>query len=170
MTAIAPRECARATFLGNEKPGVSIRRDRRSRVLPRRRQQAGERTHQPGWPFHRTYSKRTASGLPPRTKHSPSLSDATTGWQRVDRNTVDLFSGSPRGQPLSGLCFRGSQFYPAHQVMTLSHTAHWITSDRADSYSPAFSPNGKFLVLDRPQPENPCGKPWGPRQPEAFPG
>ena len=44
-----------------------------------------------------------------------------------------------------------------------------VTTDRADSYSPAFTPDGKWLYFlsDRTF-QSLVGAPWGPRQPEPF--
>lgn len=96
-------------------------------------------------------------------------SDKTTLIAASTRGGFDEFTWSPDSQWIAYTDAASNQVQQVHlyRLEDASHVA--VTSDRVESYSPAWSPDGKWLYFlsDRVL-RSLVSSPWGVRQPEPF--
>lgn len=103
-------------------------------------------------------------------KAQPQPSTQVIGQDKLEANPADL-TWSSDGKALAYVMPQGN---PDRNVLMLYTPAdgktHRLTSDRYDSQSPAFSPDGKWLyfVSDRNFQVTGNGSPWGDRNMGAF--
>ncbi len=92
--------------------------------------------------------------------------------RKIDSSTVDQFSGlawSPDSRWLAYVIPGENMFRRVKLYSVAGGTTTWITTDRFDSYSPAWSADGKWLYLlsDRNLTTS-VGGVWGSYQPEPY--
>ena len=98
---------------------------------------------------------------------------------RFDKRTAVAIDSTPDGD-FADLAWSPDSKYLAYVRPAVTFGRIWlygvldgrrtaVTTERADSYSPAFTPDGKWLYFlsDRTF-QSLVGAPWGPRQPEPF--
>ncbi|HTH64212.1 MAG TPA: S41 family peptidase [Gemmatimonadales bacterium] len=98
---------------------------------------------------------------------------------RSDKRTAVAIDSTPDGD-FADLVWSPDSKYLAYVRPAVTFSRIWlygvldarrtaVTTERADSYSPAFTPDGKWLYFlsDRTF-QSLVGAPWGPRQPEPF--
>ena len=98
---------------------------------------------------------------------------------RFDRRSAVVIDSTPDGD-FADLAWSPDSKYLAYVRPAVTFGRVWlytmqdgrrtaVTTERADSYSPAFTPDGKWLYFlsDRTF-QSLVGAPWGPRQPEPF--
>jgi tricorn protease len=98
---------------------------------------------------------------------------------RFDRRSAVAIDSTPDGD-FADLAWSPDSKYLAYVRPTVTFGRIWLygvqdarrtalTTERSDSYSPAFTPDGKWLYFlsDRTF-QSLVGGPWGPRQPEPF--
>ncbi|MBX3444595.1 MAG: PD40 domain-containing protein [Planctomyces sp.] len=92
--------------------------------------------------------------------------------QKIDESAIDSFADlawSPDSRFLAYTAHAANAYRQVRIFRVEQKAATTITSDRFESHSPAWSPDGKWLYLlsDRNL-ESAVGSPWGANQPEPF--
>ena len=85
------------------------------------------------------------------------------------KGAITDFAWSPDSRWIAYVAAAPNGYPRIHLYGVADEARAVVTSDRVDSYSPAWSPDGKWLYLlsDREM-RSLVGSPWGPRQPEPF--
>ena len=91
---------------------------------------------------------------------------------KIDENSIDSFTDlrwSRDGRWLAYSAYSSNLNIQIKLYDTRDQTITQVTSDRTNSSSPAWSPDGKFLYfLSERNLESVVSSPWGPAQPEPF--
>ncbi|MDX2116744.1 MAG: S41 family peptidase [Planctomycetota bacterium] len=97
---------------------------------------------------------------------------ATKTTKKIDESGVDNIEGlawSPDSMFLAYVRPADNSFKQIRVYDLAAGQSHDFTTDRQDSYLPAFSPDGKFLYfLSDRNLNSVVGSPWGPMQPEPY--
>lgn len=94
---------------------------------------------------------------------------AVTKIATDDQNTFSDFTWSPDSRWLAYVKYGTNLFGSLTLYSVETNASTRITTDRADSGSPAWSPDGKWLYFLSDRTFNSVvSSPWGPRQPEPF--
>jgi tricorn protease len=90
----------------------------------------------------------------------------------IATNNVEGFTDlrwSPDSQWLAYVSFADNQYMRIYLYHVKDGTTTILTSDRVNSYSPAWSADGKWMYfLSERRLESVVASPWGPREPEPF--
>ena len=97
---------------------------------------------------------------------------ATRQSVKIDDNPFDNFFGltwSSDSRFLAYVTYADNQNLVVRVYSTVDNQVHAVTTDRAASYSPAWSADGKWLYfLSERNLQNSVSSPWGLMQPEPF--
>ncbi|MAF09552.1 protease [Candidatus Poribacteria bacterium] len=94
---------------------------------------------------------------------------ARTEIVRSENDGVWDIRWAPDSRWLAYVLIADNSYPQIHVYAVEDGTSTAVTSDRVDSYSPTWSPDGKWLYfLSDRHFESRVGSPWGPRQPEPY--
>ena len=96
-------------------------------------------------------------------------SGVTTLVAEADRDMIEQFNWSPDSQWLAYVDLATNWMQQIHLYRVSDGIHSVVTSDRVDSFNPAWSPDGKWLYfLSDRELRSLVTSPWGPRQPEPH--